>query len=120
MPIPHTERMLANSHSLIVRWAGGSKMWLRREGSTDRLCTGAILDVNPRDRDLVMLGAKRVVISGKSVTVAPDRELDSVVFQPQGSTEKLLYNFYSPIRGPRPAGVAIYYECEVLYDTREL
>src|SRR5690606_3129282 len=108
----HTTRMQNTFLRQMKRW--GAIGALRRDGSSDREAWMAILDFNPRDRDLIEQGYRRCVIAAKGLDVPPDRELDVIVFNGE------IWRIQSPVRGPRPNGVPIFYECEVNYDSRDV
>lgn len=103
------------AHRQIVRFNGGKENNAKlRRGATDRNCTAAILDYSPREAQLRLDGARRMLISAKGLDIAPDHEQDMLLFTPTGE----LFRIVSPVLGPRPAGVPIFYDCEVMYDSR--
>lgn len=104
----HATRQLNTALRQIKRWGGAGK--LNRDG-VRRDCWLVILDYKPRDENLRMIGAKRCLIAAKGLAVAPDRELDLIEFKGQ------VWRIVAPIGGPRPNGVAVFYECEVAYDS---
>lgn len=86
-------------------------MSLVREGVA-RACTGAVLDYSPRERGLVVEGAKKIIIANWNLTDPPDHERDVIrLFNGE------VYRIVSPVKGARPGGVSVYYECECQYDT---
>lgn len=106
----NTARGLAVSLRQIKRF--GAKAYLRRD-NIDRVCWAGIVDYRPRDVDLHTEGSQRALIAAKGLTIHPDRELDTLVFK--GKT----YRFSAPIRGPRPNGTALFFDCEVVYDSSD-
>lgn len=86
------------------------------EGGAQRACIVGIVDYKPYERGLVEEGAVRALISyfdPNGVALDPP---------PHHQTDKLLcagswYNFVAPIAGPRPGGVPVFYDCQVVYDS---
>lgn len=104
----NTTRMLNTALRQIKRWGGSG--FLVRDG-VKRACWVCVIDYKPRDQDLRAIGAKQMLIAAKGLAVEPDRELDVVEFK--GKTWRIV----APIKGPRPAGVPIFFDCEVVYDS---
>lgn len=105
-------RALGTTNRQITRF--GANALLRRvvNGSNqDRACVAAVLEYSPRNRALVTEGASRVLISAQNLTIPPDEELDRLIWK--GAA----YRFPKPIRGIRPAGIVLFYDGEVVYDT---
>lgn len=108
--------MAAYDHARAQRVAGnqierfGSPGKLRRAG-VDRDCKVAILEYGPRESQLRLEGYERALIAAP-LAVPPDHEADLLVANGN------VYRIVLPIRGPRPGGHAIYYEAQVLYDSR--
>jgi hypothetical protein len=106
----HTTRMQNTVHRLIKRW--GKIGYLRRDG-VDRPAHMVLIDVKPRDRDLVEEGSKLCAVSVKGLNTPPDRDADVVVFA------GVVYRISSPVRALSSDGVTAYYEFSVLYDSTE-
>jgi hypothetical protein len=100
----------AAASDMITRF--GSAAVLRR-GATDRDCIAAILDYNPRGRDLVLEGARRALVAAAGLTIPPNHELDVLVVG--GS----VYRIVEPAKGPRPGGTVIFFDLMVMYDSPE-
>lgn len=102
---------LANSKKtadrLIKRWGGLG--YLIREG-VKRPAYMARLDYTPRERGLFQDGAERMFVSA-DVTTGPDHEHDQIEFN--GRT----YRIVEPVKGPRPNGLVIFYDCSIMLTT---
>lgn len=115
----NVKRAQVTADRQIKRFGAGSIAYLIRSGSKRRI-SAAILDFDPRARDLVLEGARRILISaldpttGAALALPPDHEKDTVEFN------KDVFRIIAPVRGPRPAGVVIFYELEGLYDSRNV
>ena len=92
----------------IKRWGGSG--FLVRDG-VKRPCQVCIIDYKPRDADLRMVGAKRALIAAKGLGTEPDREQDMIEFKGER------WRIAAPVTGPRPNGTAVFYDCEVVYDS---
>lgn len=101
------EGMALRAAAHIERW--GVTAYLLRD-DVARECKAAILDHTPRSRGLAMEGAERMLIAAP-LDIEPDYEVDRIVFQ--GS----IYQLVAPVKGPRPAGVAIYFDADVVYES---
>jgi hypothetical protein len=88
---------------------GGAAL-LRRDG-VDRPCVAAILDYSPRDRNLMLEGSRRALISADGLDVPPNHEQDLLIFGGE------VLRIVQPVIGPRPGGTAIYYEAQVVYQS---
>lgn len=104
----HAARQQSTALRQIKRWGGAGS--LVRE-SVKRACWLCIIDYKPRDENLRTLGAKRALIAAKGLAVGPDRELDMIEFKGQR------WRIINPPTGPRPNGIPIFYDCEVVYDS---
>lgn len=98
--------MAARAKVLLARW--GRDAHLLR-GVELRPCIAAFLEFNPREQGLALEGARRVYV-GAPLDVAPDHELDKLVFNGE------LYSIVAPVKGPRPAGTPILFDLIVLYE----
>lgn len=94
----------------IRRFGGAAR--LRRSG-VDRTCTAAFLEYSPREKGLLLDGARRVLVSPLGLSEPPNHELDLLVFA--GS----IYRIIAPVGGPRPAGKPIYYDLAVVFQANE-
>lgn len=101
------------AHTQIAKFGGGVGRGKLRRADVDRVCTAAMLEFNPRDRNLILDGARRVLISTHNLTVPPDHEQDLFVFG--GEVMRIV----APVRGPRPSGDPIFYDLMVVYQSRE-
>lgn len=100
------ESMAERCLSLINSW--GSTAYLLRE-NVARECTAAILGNTPRSRGLAEEDAKQMLIAAP-LEIEPDPEIDALWF------EGNLYQFVGPIKGPKPGGIPIYFDCDVVYE----
>lgn len=100
------EAMAARAGAMVERWGGPAH--LLRAGVM-RTCIAAVLDYNPRANRLNLDGAERCLLDASTITIPPDHELDHLV------KDGLEYRIVAPVKGPRPGGVVIYYDLDVLY-----
>lgn len=113
------DRIQRRADSLIGRFGGSRGNGKLRRNGVDRKCTCVIIEFKPSERGLVTEGAKRALISrfdpdtGQPLALVPDPQLDLLVFA--GDVHRIV----APDRGPRPNGVAVYHDMEVLYDSRD-
>jgi hypothetical protein len=98
--------MALRAGTLISRW-GGPAFLLR--GSALRDCTAVTLEYKPRGQGLALDDARQVLIAAP-LDVPPDHEQDKFI---QGDQ---LYGIVMPVKGPRPAGVPIYYDLTVTFE----
>lgn len=98
--------MAARAGVLIERW--GKPAYLLRD-TVLRRCVAAVLDNNPRARGLSLEGAKRVLIKSP-LTTPPDFEQDKLVHNGK------LYQIPTPVKGPEPGDVSIYYDADIIYE----
>lgn len=89
----------------------GRQGYLRRDG-VDRPCMVGIIDYKPYDASLREVGAQRALIAAYKLEVPPERDLDLLIFGDE------VHRFSAPIKGPRPDGVVLFFDCEVVYDSR--
>jgi hypothetical protein len=97
-------RSRASADRLIKRWGG--KGFIIRNG-VKRPAYMARLDYTPRERGLFQDGAERMFVSGLTA-VGPDHEQDELEFN--GKTYKIV----EPVKGPRPDGLIIFYDCSIM------
>lgn len=90
----------------IKRW-GGAGYLVRNYIKRD--CFVCIIDYKPRDAQLRTEGARNALIAARDLAIPPDREEDLIEFA--GETWRIV----EPPKGPRTNGVAIFYDCEVMY-----
>lgn len=91
---------------MIERWGGPAQ--LLRDGTTLRDCVAAVLDFNPRGDGLALRGTKRALIAAP-LTIPPDHDHDELIHNGER------YAIVQPVKGPRPASSAIYYDAELVY-----
>jgi len=103
-------RSQQTAHRQIARFGGPAK--LRRNG-VDRDCTAAVVDFDPKDRNLILDGARRVLVSplhnGAPLAIPPNHEQDLLIYK--GEVLMLV----QPPRGPRPAAISIFYDLAGIY-----
>jgi hypothetical protein len=97
--------MAARAAAMIKRW--GRPAALRRNGS-DRDIIAGTLDFSPRANRENLDGAQRVIVAAP-VSPAPDHELDQLVMDGN------VFNIIEPVKGPRPANIAMFYDLAVVY-----
>jgi hypothetical protein len=90
----------------LKRWGGSG--FLVRAG-IKRACWIGRAEYTPRERGLYIDGAERFYIAAYGLAIAPDFELDEIEFKSKR------YKINLPPTGPRPDGLVIYYDCNVLY-----
>lgn len=105
MGIDHAA-LQGSAGDMIARWGGPAQL-LR--GADLRPCIAAVLDYTPRGQQLILEGAERLLILAP-LTIPPDHEQDKVVKAGK------LYSIVQPVKGPRPADIAIYYDCLIVYE----
>jgi hypothetical protein len=112
------ESMTTKATSLIKR--RGSLGKLRRAGIPDRNCYCVITDYSPRERGLRNEGARRALISvedpatGAYMAIPPNHEVDTLVYAGE------VLRIPTPVEGARPLDKFLYFELEVVYDSREV
>jgi hypothetical protein len=99
-------RSQASASRIIQRWGGAG--YLVRAG-VRRPIICARLEYNAKERGLFQDGAERILVSAKGLTIAPDQNLDTVIFA------KREYRIVEPPLGPRPAGIVIFYDLSVIF-----
>lgn len=105
MGIDH-DGMARRAGSMIARWGKPAKL-LR--GGVLRDCVAAVLDYNPRARGLALEGAERALIAAP-LAIPPDHEQDKLVHG-----EKL-YQIPTPVKGPRPGDVVVFFDADIIYE----
>lgn len=100
------DAMASRAGAIISRY--GKPAQLLRDGVV-RDCTAAILGHSPRARALQLEAAEQMLIAAP-LAVEPDHELDKVVFGTK------LFAIVAPVKGPRPADIAIYYDLDVVHE----
>jgi hypothetical protein len=105
MGIDH-DGMAKRAGAMIARW--GKPAQLLR-GGTLRPCVAAVLDYNPRARGLGLEGAERALIAAP-LAIPPDFEQDKFV------KNSKLYQIPTPVKGPRPGDVAVFYDADIVYE----
>lgn len=99
--------MARRAGAIIKRWGTPAKL-LR--GTALRDCTAAILGNSPRARALAMEEALQVLIAAPLTTV-PDHEQDHLILDGKK------YAIVAPVKGPRPGGQNVFYDCDVVYQS---
>jgi len=114
-------RARQTSDMQIAKFGGGKGLGLlRREGIADRKVTCAVIDYKPNEQGLREVGARRAMVSaldpvtGGILAVPPDHNKDKLIFAGE------VLRIVNPDRGPRPSGVPVYHDLEVLYDSRNV
>lgn len=105
-------RAQRTAHRQIARFGGGEGLARLRRGGVDRACTAALLEFSPRERDLILEGARRALVSVIGLAVPPDHEQDLLVVG--GEVLRIVL----PARGPRPSGDPIFHDLTVVYQSR--
>lgn len=94
----------------------GTSAVLRR-GAVDRPCIAGELFDNSRNNDRRAAGSRKFLVAavlvGGTAIVAPDHEQDKLVFNGE------VFTLPSPVKHLAPAGVALHYELEVLFQGTE-
>lgn len=94
----------------------GTSAVLRR-GATDRPCIAGELIDKARSNDRRAAGSRTFLVAavlvGGTAIVAPDHEQDKLVFNGE------VFTIPAPVKKLAPAGVAHYYELEVLFQSTE-
>lgn len=90
---------------IITRWGGVG--YLLRGGSA-RECICARSDYTPQQRGLFLDGSERFFIAALGLAVPPDFELDMLRFK------EFEYRILLPPAGPRPNGLVMFYDCNVM------
>lgn len=101
--------MAEHAAAMIRDWGSAAK--LVRNG-VERDCFAAVLDYNPRARGQAALqleGAERALIAAP-LAIPPDFEQDKLAHGGK------LYQIPTPVKGPRPAGVVVFYDADVIYE----
>lgn len=105
----------------IARWGGGKGLGELQRADVRRTVTAAIVEYRPTERQLVLEGSRRALVSaldpdtGAVLTTPPDHELDQfLIFAGQK------FRLVAPDRGPRPDGNAVFHDLEVQYDSRDV
>jgi hypothetical protein len=111
-------RKQRRADGMIARFGGGTGQGKLRRAGVDRICTAVVVDYAPRERAFVLDGSRRALVSaidpatGQPLAVPPNHELDLLVFG--GEVLRLV----APDRGPRPAGIPVFHDLEVQYDSK--
>jgi len=94
---------------------GGHGVLVR--GTAKRPVAVAILDYSPRQQDLIIAGLRRALIgpfvpgTTDNLPLPPNHQEDLLEFN------KKRYRMTAPVQGPRPADDALFYECQVEFDS---
>lgn len=72
-------------------------------------------DYKPTERVLYEDGSERFYIAGLNCTTAPDKDLDLFRFTDKGSSIKKEYRITQKPSGPRPSGIVMFYDCNVVW-----
>jgi hypothetical protein len=107
--MPDMPRLRADALRMIKRWGGQG--FLVRDG-IKRVAWMARAQYSAKDRGLFLDGSERFYIDG-SIPIPPDFELDRIQFKGQGA-QTFEYRILLPPEGPRPNGLVIYYDCNVM------
>jgi len=107
------DRARQTCHRQIKRFGANAVAQLQR-GTVTRACTAAILDYKPHEAGLREVGARRALIAALDCPTPPDHEQDKFIFNGE------VFRIVKPPVGPRPAGIVLYYDCEVIYDSRNV
>lgn len=96
----------ASAHRMIQRW-GGIGYLVR--GATQRACTMARMEYQPRERGLYADLSSRIRVSMIGLAVLPDHEQDEVLYK--GERYKILL----PPEGPKVTGVFVYIDLNCMF-----
>lgn len=104
--MPNFDRQRQVWHDHIARWGGGVDNGRIVRGGTPRSATMAIAQFEPRERDLFVDGAIRMMISALNVATGdePNPELDHVEFK------GVKYKILMLPRNPMPDGTWIAFD----------
>lgn len=101
----NSARGQATSLRQIKKFGGAG--YLLREG-VYRPCWVGIVDYKPYDARLKEVGARRALVAASGLEIPPDRDEDTIVFKGE------IWRIVNPPTGPRPNGVPLFYDCEVV------
>lgn len=93
----------------LLRWSGGKPGYLVRAGAR-RAAVIARGEYSPRERGLYLDGRERMYVAAHGLDVPPDHELDMLQLNDR------LYRIIEPVRGTRPDGTVMLYDCACLFD----
>jgi len=108
--MPNLQAMQQRAHAALRRWNGGKPGYLVRNG-VKRPATIARGEYSPRERELFLDGSERFLIAAYKLQVPPDHEQDMILFNGKN------YRITAPVKGPRPDGTVMLYDCPCLYDS---
>lgn len=108
--MPNLVRSQQTAFKLIQRWGGQG--FLIRDGVA-RPCTAARQTYSPQQRGLFLDGSERYFIAALGLAVEPDCEQDQFRFKGAGN-KTMLYRITQPPVGPRPNGLVMFYDCNVI------
>lgn len=103
------------AHRMILR-NGGAGFLVRAGVQRPIVC--ARMEYTPTERGNFLDGSERFYISAVDLEVGPDHELDEIEFKGDAPLAKR-YKILLPPGGPRPSGLIIYYDCNVVYSSTE-
>jgi hypothetical protein len=112
-------RIQKRADSLIARFGGGTGLGKLRRNGVDRPCTCVLIEYKPFEKQFVLEGARRALVSrfdpntGQPLDLPPNHELDKLVFAGE------VLRIVAPDKGPRPNGEPVFHDLEVLYDSHE-
>ena len=90
---------------MIRRWGGPA--FLERDG-VRRPCVAARQEYKPQEVALFEIGSERMYVSAKNLAVPPDPQLDKLIFNGKR------YSITQEPKGPRPNGMVMFYDCNVM------
>lgn len=108
--MPNLQAMQKRAHTALKRWNGNKPGFLVRAG-VRRAALIARSEYSPKERALYLDGRERMIVAAYGLTVPPDHELDQLIFNGK------LYRIIEPVKGARPDGTAMLYDCACLYDS---
>lgn len=108
--MPNLQAMQIRAHAALRRWNGGKPGFLVRAG-VRRAAVIARGEYSPRERQLYLDGREKLMIAAYQLAVPPDHELDQIIFNSR------LYRIIEPVKGARPDGTVMLYECACLFDS---
>lgn len=98
-------RSQASADRMIKRW--GLASFLVR-ADVKRPCFAARQEYKPSEVGLFEIGTERFYISALNLPVPPDHEQDKLLFNGN------LYSITQKPTGPRPNGMVMFYDCNVM------
>jgi hypothetical protein len=105
--LPKTQKI---AHRLIRLWGGNQKGQIIRDGVTRAEAYMARMDYTPKEQGLFLEGSERMAVSSLGQTEEIDFEQDKLIFAGKQ------YRIVSPVKGPRPSGLIIFFDCNVVFD----